>query len=87
MLQWLFCFIDQRQSMTFTVMTTKKLTFTFLLEIPQKVHDNFFCNSPHVWISMGRLTCVNMVANLFVGGVVLAKKDAFFTHFPNLPKG
>ncbi len=37
--------------MTFAVMTIKKSNVVhFLLEISQKVHDNFFCNSPRVWV-------------------------------------
>ncbi len=52
----------------------------FILEIAQKVHNIFFCNSPHVWIIIRAMICENMVWNLFVGGVVLAKNDAFFTH-------
>ena len=50
----------------------------------QKVHDNFFCNSAHLQIRKRGTNCVNMVRNLYLGGVVCVYSVFTFSQFSQL---
>ena len=50
-------------------------------EIAQKVHDNFFSNLAHQLVPTYCLTCVNMVGNLYLGGVFYVVGKVSFSQF------